>query len=319
MLMSRVSRWRMLGVLLLAGCTASADSMPASLPLPKVESCEGIGSNDKDDFCFKRDAAGQLEIAVPLGLVFQVEDNLALCKDIFKTPLFHEAVEKAGIWGTKLSLEEVRRKPARPSFYDDSNKPWESFLEEGELRGSLWKVFNAVRTWEYVDVERYAGAFQVNAVVRPVEEDSGQAEVIFFRGSCAPRKLYQFALPEMDALTRYIFIAAHELGHVLDAYSGGAPLGHQTPRGEQNATIYGSFWVECWLRLFQSQLTANPQMFSFSERERDCALSNWRKAEQGMSALRSSWNIQKVVLPEQAELPEALQGASGCLSPKEHE
>ncbi|RKH68941.1 hypothetical protein D7X96_16265 [Corallococcus interemptor] len=62
----------------------------------------------------------------------------------------------------------MRRKPARPQFYDDSKKPWEAFLEEGELRGSLWKVFNAVRTWEYIDVERYVGAFQVNAVVRPL-------------------------------------------------------------------------------------------------------------------------------------------------------
>ncbi|WP_147468322.1 hypothetical protein [Corallococcus interemptor] len=114
-----------------------------------------------------------------------------------------------------------------------------------------------------------------------------------------------------------MFVAAHELGHVLDSYSGGVPLGSQTPRGEQNATIYGSFWVECWLRLFQSQLSVNPQMFPFSEQERECVLANWRNAEQGMAALRSSWSLQKVTLPEQAELPDALRGASGCLSPRE--
>jgi hypothetical protein len=163
----------------------------------------------------------------------------------------------------------------------------------------------------------------VNAEITPLDATGHSAGVTFFGSSCAPTRIYDADLTSLDAQTRYVFVAAHELGHMVDFWAGDTPvLGHSSVEIEKRATIYGSYFAECWLRLLQrtygpvaapeggSNTPPNVPQFK-SRKDLTCALANWGRAERAMREERLRWQAQTWSVQNASTL--ATSGA--CRSP----
>jgi hypothetical protein len=302
-------------------------SADASIEQAPPDDCEAAGINDEGLFCYKSSQGSELDVSAQLGLLFQMDDYLATCGSVFETPQIKSAFFKVDAWNTPLAPDHFRQEfehpPAMPSGFVDSGEGWTTFFRRGVLRGSLWKLYNAVKRWRHVPITKVDAAGMVNAEISPLDSEGKSAGVTFFGSACAPTKIYGADLSWLDAQTRYMFVAAHEMGHLVDFWAGDTPvLGRSSIEIEQRATIYGSYFAECWLRVLEytysrllrsdASATAPSGVAWFAtQHDVECAIANWRKAERAMTRQRLEWEQQTWSVQE----PSVLAVSGACRSP----
>lgn len=304
---------------------------PASRPPEPASSssdCDAAGLNSDPDFCYVTESgSGSLKIARNFGAIFQMEDYLTSCRDIFTDAYLLDTLIEIARWGTQLSHDEMSASFNRPQpqAYIPV-RPWKDFQTEGLIRGALWKTISHVTEWRHVNIDVGDENTIVNAEIVPLPSDTTKAEIRLYGTACAPRRIYgRFGLEDFDRFTRYMFITAHEFGHVMDFLAGRTRvLGKSSSEIERRATVYASYLMECWLRIMETSYSAPSRTVSalpkelkpvvalpFKDpKEQRCAVTNWRRLEKGMAARRKEWSA----LP----FPDAdLMRPAACQSPRQ--
>jgi hypothetical protein len=273
---------------------------------------------DAEQFCFASNPESGLAIAHPLGLVFQLDDLLSSCRDLLETPAIYEPLLAVAARGTVNTPDDIRATIERPipaGAHPEPGHVWRDDLRNMVLRGALWKALNTVRVWRHERIQVGGPGYVVNAEVKSLGTGDA-AEVVFYGTSCTPTDLYGVDLGHIDGTTRYLLIAAHEYGHVIDHLSGGlATYGHSDPEAERRATMLGSFVAECWLHGLGSMLQQPAQSLIQGygavlrdEHKRACFIEQWRRAERSIATLRGTWADAGI------RVPESMQNRTGCVS-----
>lgn len=212
---------------------------------------------------------------------------------------------------------------------------WVKWYQNEELRNDLWQVTAAIRRWRFVPVSKVDSGGVVHAEISLIPTEGlpsgGTAAVTFFETACTPARVYEADLSWLDARTRYIFVAGHEVGHLVDYWAGGTPiLGKSSVDIEKRATIYGSYFAECYLRLAANIYSRIADYYEksgepFYETEQKkigfhnlqeirCAVANWQAAQKAMGRHRLEWEKQSWTASDSSAL--ASSGACRSTLPK---
>lgn len=156
-----------------------------------------------------------------------------------------------------------------------------------EARGKVLAAVKHVKSWHYCHRVNETADSTIHALYS-AQNDS----VTLYSTSCEANSVYRQGLRSLDKGHRFFMIAAHELGHGIDAATGQLPV-VSDQAAEDRATWYGTFFAQCSSRLWQQILKDNSNVDrTDSQREqRSQFIDQWRAHETRISTLRDELHL----------------------------
>lgn len=241
--------------------------------------------------------------------LFLNEDNYQACKDIFDDPAFKNEILKIPPISGKL-IDYYRYQSISRRVYFESNSKSSDIpyyqREFDDLQLRIFSVFHSISSWNYCASPRLA--LGLNGYGRVLGLFDPLRRIVLFDGVCTSADIYGFKISKITATHRAMLIAAHELGHAIDALS--RPEGSQLSGRQQEAraTFLATYIAQCNARLFKKmgEMYSNAVEHSTVATNIDrkfvrCQSLRWQEMEMFIANMRSKINIPLGKIPENWE------------------
>ncbi|MBL8950372.1 MAG: hypothetical protein JNK82_06325 [Myxococcaceae bacterium] len=229
---------------------------------------------------------------------FWNEGEYSVCKDIFHEEPFLSAVMKLPAASGRVAREAL-------------SNAGERVFRPDEVQLRMATVFTHVEqpTWEFEspmeEGRELYGCIEVHRRRFPIR---------LYRGACDAKALYSYDLRVLGPMLRLELIAAHELGHAIDALTG--DLSSRPLAAETRATVYASFLAQCSARtmrtFFLEAARAITSPLSAQRRRKAqlvCMARRWHTFEQYLASARAGWTSSE------PRLSPGFSSAFACASP----
>lgn len=186
---------------------------------------------------------------LPDGLLFSTfyePRQYQLCKSIFLTPFFSEALKAIPDasaeairwfdWRNKSHVSIVPSMEGDPEF----EKP--IFDKLDWVQKKMVTVFHAVTTWTFCPEEVTDDGSIIHGIC------DRKNNIIIYNTACRVGKVYDADVASSALIFRIFFVCGHELGHVMDKLNGRLDFS-EVDAAESRANIYGLIMTRAFAEL----------------------------------------------------------------------
>lgn len=229
--------------------------------------------------------------------------NYSYCTDIFEDDAVLEASLKSVPSLTPQSYRHhLRLSNSSLRSYSLSDNPHPPTTHFSFVQEKLLKVFEATGEWAYCDGSKIGPLIDGRIGKSLAYFDQKTFKVTFFEGMCTTKKLYQLDISAVATTHRAFFVAAHELGHAIEAVAG---IRRPYSLSEAYATYYGTLFAQCMARQLISHHEEHykhleeSQLLTHKEKKyARCAVARARDMERFFYVTRSQIDLRLGTVPE---------------------
>jgi hypothetical protein len=149
-------------------------------------------------------------------------------------------------------------------------------------------------TWKWEPFEpKHVQNFTIYACtdLDALRASRGPAAIHLYTPMCTAYEIYATSLGRLDARSRFILVATHELGHIVDALAG--PAVRPAADAEMAATIYGTYfarfmtrqWAELYCIFADSPDDNHPEMEAERQKNLNCLNQRQYEVERQLSLI----------------------------------
>lgn len=160
------------------------------------------------------------------------------CSDIFESQSFRNILSNVPPMNGEALIHEWFIMGSRPPFWTPREIDDLSLVQR-----RLGTVFAQIRGWSYCHRINRQGGLTIHGEYQPETKT-----VTLYSTACDTATLYSEDIGEYAVANRYVLIASHELGHVIDDVNGQLTADPDPQRRETRATAYGTYFAECACR-----------------------------------------------------------------------
>ena len=259
------------------------------------------------------------------GFTDETEDPAIICPD----ENGHVALRKGGtseVHGVpdeelKGLTDDAMFARNRDIFDDDQfrraaaaiNRKWPRSDRGDEIQLAIRTVFEHAKwKWEPFEPAQVQN-FTIYACtdLDALRAGRGPAAIHLYTPMCTAYEIYATSLGRLDARSRFILVATHELGHIVDALAG--PAARPAADAETAATIYGTYfarfmtrqWAELYCIFADSPDNDHPDLEAERQRSLNCLNQRQYEVERQLSLIGHPRKLRGRVDP-------ALRAAVAC-------
>lgn len=232
-------------------------------------------------------------------------NNYSSCASIFEKD---EVLKSALLSVEVLNPEEIEHYRWRSGFkraygpLEDEPMQSESF---SIVQQKLFRVFEEMDEWAYCSGCKIGPTLDARIVKTLAYLDRQSMKIIMYHGACTTQQLYGLDISYVTGTHRAFLVAAHEVGHVIDSFSG---VVRSPKQSEAYATYFGSLFAECAARRFvkmgefyRDMVQNSDKATEMDKRYTFCQTRYWKHMERFFSEARARINLRTGTVPRNME------------------